>query len=266
MTVSSAFYLRPDRGKEQYDATPSTAGPWDTKLQHGSPVAALLATRIEQTAARADMRVAQLTLDFLGPVPIASLEVKVEPVRPGRKIALWTASIAGSSGRIAARVSAWLLATGKDRNPAVRIDDTLPPRPDTPTTTFFKAVPHFGHGDALEWRMAAGSFHELGPGTIWARTRIPLVEGELVTPLARVLLMVDSANGLSAVLDVEKYLFVPVNLTVSLERYPVAEWVGMHAETSLTSDGVGITRAHIFDERGMIGEALQTLYVEPRAS
>jgi hypothetical protein len=261
MTLPSAFY---SRDGEHYVASASTAGPWDTKLQHGSPVAALLATRIEQIAARSDMRVSQIALDFLGPVPVGSLDVKVDAVRPGKKIALWSSSISGASGRTAARLSAWLLAVAADRNPAVRIDDSIPKIPETPTITFFRTVPHFGHGDAMEWRMVKGSFNELGPGTIWARTRIPLVEGEAVTPLARVLLMIDSANGLSAVLDVEKYLFVPVNLTVSLERYPAGEWVGMHASTSLTNDGVGITRAHVFDERGMIGEAVQTLYVEPR--
>ncbi len=211
------------------------------------------------------MRVAQIALDFLGPVPVASQEVKVTAVRPGKKIALWNADISSASGRTSARVSAWLLATAEGRNPAVRIDDDdIPPIPDVATTTFFKTVPHFGHGDAMEWRLVSGSFHELGPGTLWARTRIPLVEGEPITPLGRALLMIDSANGLSAVLDVEKYLFVPVNLSVSLERHPETEWVGMHAETSLTGDGVGTTRAHIFDERGMIGEAVQTLYVEKR--
>jgi hypothetical protein len=261
MTLPHAFY---SKDGEHYVASPSTAGPWDTKLQHGSPVAALLATRIEQLAARADMRVAQIALDFLGPVPVASLDVKVEAVRPGKKIALWSSTIGGASGRTAARLGAWMLSTSEGRNPAVRIDDSIPKIPETPTTTFFRTVPNFGHGDAMEWRMVNGSFSELGPGTIWARARIALVEGEAITPLARALLMIDSANGLSAVLDVDRYLFVPVNLTVSLERYPKTEWVGMRAETSLTGDGVGITRAHVFDEHGMIGEAVQTLYVEKR--
>jgi len=79
-----------------------------------------------------------------------------------------------------------------------------------------------------------------------------------------VLAMVDSANGISAELDVSTYLFVPVNLTVSLAREPATEWTAMRAVTSISSDGVGVTRARLFDERGMIGVALQTLYVEKR--
>jgi hypothetical protein len=76
--------------------------------------------------------------------------------------------------------------------------------------------------------------------------------------------MVDSANGISNELDVRKYLFVPVNLTVSIARHPEGEWIGMRARTSLASEGAGTTYARLFDAQGYFGEALQTLFVEPR--
>jgi acyl-CoA thioesterase len=85
-----------------------------------------------------------------------------------------------------------------------------------------------------------------------------------VSALARALAMVDSANGISAELDVRKFLFVPVNLTVSIDRAPLGEWVGMSAKTRLASEGVGTTHARLFDETGYLGESLQTLFVEPR--
>jgi hypothetical protein len=136
--------------------------------------------------------------------------------------------------------------------------------PETATSTYFESVPRFGYGDALEWRFAEGSFVEMGPATVWSRLRVAIVSGEEVSPLARVLAMVDSANGISAELDVRSYLFVPVNLTVTLARYPIGEWVGMRAVTSLVEDGIGVTRARLFDERGSIGWALQSLYVDKR--
>jgi hypothetical protein len=40
----------------------------------------------------------------------------------------------------------------------------------------------------------------------------------------------------------------------------------MRAKTFLANGGGGLTRAWIFDEEGPIGEAVQTLYVEKRAS
>ncbi|MEO8874892.1 MAG: thioesterase family protein, partial [Polyangiaceae bacterium] len=262
MVLDASFYEVEGSG---YRATPSTAGPWDPKLQHGGPLAALLATRIERAAARADSRISHFALEFLAAVPVASLDVTTEQVRPGKKISLWSAR-AAVGGRDAVRATAWLLATSEGRNPSVHLDDdALPPMPDAAIDSFFEAIPHFGQGDALEWRVTEGSFSGLGPMTVWARMRIPLVAGEVISPIARVLTMVDSANGASAELSFDDYLFVPVNLTVSLARHPATEWVGMRAVSSLASDGVGVTRAHLFDERGMIGEALQTLYVEKRA-
>jgi acyl-CoA thioesterase len=257
----TAFYTG---ANGRYAATPSTVGPWDPKLQHGGPVAALLASRIEAAAARPDMRLAQFSLEFMGPVPVAELEVTTEQVRPGKRIAHWAArAVAG--GREAVRVTAWMLQTREGRNPLVHLEDAAPPTlPKEAVSTYFKEVPRFGYGDALEWRFPEGGFAELGPATCWARLKVALVEGEPVSPLSRVLAMVDSANGISAELDVGKYLFVPVNLTVSLAREPLTEWTAMRAQTSLSSDGVGVTRAQLFDERGAIGEALQTLYVEPR--
>jgi hypothetical protein len=248
----------------RYSASPSTVGPWDPKLQHGGPVAALLGSRIEQAAARPDARLAQFAMQFMGPVPVAELDVRVEQVRPGKRIAHWFAS-ASAGGREAVRVTAWMLQAREGRNPLVHLEDAPPPpMPEKPVSTYFPTVPHFGYGDALEWRFPEGGFESLGPATCWARLRVPIVEGEPISQLSRVLAMVDSANGISAELDVGKYLFVPVNLTVSLAREPATEWTGMRAVTSLSSDGVGVTRAQLFDERGAIGEALQTLYVEPR--
>jgi hypothetical protein len=257
----AAFYTRDG---ERYVAGPSTVGPWDPKLQHGGPVAALLGSRIEQAAASPGSRVAQFSLEFMGPVPVATLEVSTELVRPGKRIAHWAARIS-AGGREAVRVTAWMLSTREGRNPLVHLEDEPPPpMPAKAVDTYFPTVPHFGYGDALEWRFPEGGFDSPGPATCWARLKVAVVEGEPLSQLSRVLAMVDSANGISAELDVDKYLFVPVNLTVSLAREPATEWTAMRAVTSLSSDGVGVTKARLFDERGVIGEALQTLYVDRR--
>jgi hypothetical protein len=246
-----------------FSATAATVGPWDPKLQHGGPVAALLGTRIELAAAARDMRVSQFALEFLGPAAVAPMEVSTSILRPGKKIALFSGS-ASIAGRPCVRASAWLLRTQAGMNEAVRLDDAPPHMPDTAATTYFESVPRFGYGDALEWRFAEGGFEQAGPATVWSRLRVAIVEGEEVSPLARVLAMVDSANGISAELDVRRYLFVPVNLTVTLARHPASEWVGMRAVTSLADDGIGLTRARLFDVHGSIGYALQSLFVEKR--
>ena len=255
----TSFYVR---DAERFVATPATVGPWDPRLQHGSPIASLLGTRIERGAGEGK-RVAHLSMDFLGPVPVATLDVTVGRERPGKKIELWSAGVSIDE-RPAIRASAWLLHARPGTSEEIHLDEAPPPRPERAVDTYFEGVPSFGYGDALEWRFAEGHFAEIGPAAVWSRLRGAIVEGEPVSPLARVLAMVDSANGISAELDVRRFLFVPVNLTVSLTREPEGEWVGMRAETSIARDGIGTTRARLFDARGTIGRALQTLFVEQR--
>jgi hypothetical protein len=128
----------------------------------------------------------------------------------------------------------------------------------------FHRIPQFGYADALEWRFAEGAFDALGPAVVWARPRVPLVPGEAATPLARLLLLVDSANGISAELEPSRFTFVPVELTVAIHRYPSTEWVGMRALTTIDPAGIGVVHADLFDEEGPLGMALQTLFVAPR--
>jgi Thioesterase-like superfamily len=116
----------------------------------------------------------------------------------------------------------------------------------------------------MEYRFATGAFLEPGPATVWMRMRQPLVAGEEPTPLQRVLTAADSGNGVSAALDWSRYLFINVDLSVHLARMPAGEWVGLDAITIPEPDGLGITDTALFDERGPLGRATQTLFVEAR--
>jgi hypothetical protein len=96
------------------------------------------------------------------------------------------------------------------------------------------------------------------------RMRYPLVEGEPPSALTRVLIAADSGNGISNVLDFRDYLFVNVDLTVHLLRYPIGEWVCLAAATSIDSGGIGLADSGLYDGQGRIGRAVQSLFVNPR--
>ncbi len=242
--------------------TPATVGPWDPKLQHGSPLAALIATRVEKQHPDDGLRVAQLTLDFLGPVGLDPLDVEATVARAGKKIELSTVTVRGPA-RPLLRATVWRVDAAHVGASAVHVEPA-PPLPPASTTSLFPGVPRFGYGEALEWRFVSGGFDKLGPATVWSRLKVPIVDDEPVSGVARLLAMVDSANGISAEIDLRAYLFVPVSLTVSIARDPVGEWTGMSARTMLAG-GAGTTHATLFDAEGTLGEALQTLYVEKRS-
>jgi hypothetical protein len=258
--IASFYRLTGSAGT--FASTSATVGPWDPKLQHGSPPAALLVRAVEKAYPRDDARVARITFDFFGPVPVADVSVVTEQVRPGARIELSRARLS-AAGRTAMEASAWRIARQPDRLPAVS-DMRPPPRLPPSGGDVFEQLPSFGYGHALEWRFIEGSFFDLGPAAVYTRPRLPLVEGESLSALQRLLLMVDSANGISAAVPWATFTFVPVELTVSVRRHPRTEWVGMRAETAIEPDGIGQTKADLFDEAGFLGTATQTLFVAPR--
>ena len=127
---------------------------------------------------------------------------------------------------------------------------------------FFPTGEKLGYHTAMEYRFVAGGFLEPGPATVWMRPRVPLVAGEEITPLQRVFVAADSGNGVSAALDWRRFIFINTDLTVHLLREPAGEWVCLDAVTHV--DGIGLTDTALFDERGRIGRAAQTLLVRPR--
>ena len=131
-------------------------------------------------------------------------------------------------------------------------------------TEFFPSVHERGYHTAMEYRWAHGSFAEPGPAVCWMRMLHPLVDGEEASPLQRVLIAADSGNGISSTLDYDRFIFINVDLTVHLHRMPAGEWVCLDSVTVPEPTGVGLTDTVLFDERGPIGLAAQTLHIAER--
>ena len=81
----------------------------------------------------------------------------------------------------------------------------------------------------------------------------------------RAVIAADFCNGASAVLDFSAWTFLNGDLTVSLARDPVGDWVLLDAETWLGPEGGGLACARLADRSGYFGRAVQTILVEPRA-
>jgi hypothetical protein len=91
-----------------------------------------------------------------------------------------------------------------------------------------------------------------------------LVEGEEPSPLQRTMVIADVGNGISAVLDWRKYIFINVDLTVNLERLPEGEWICVDAVTRPRPNGIGSAESELSDRSGRIGRAIQTLLFSAR--
>ena len=255
------FFERLDATR--FRSTRATVGPWSQDLQHASAPAALVGHVLEQVNPQPGARIARVSVEILGPIAVDEITVTAEILRPGKRVALLGAT-ASVRGRPTLRASAWQIVAEPGRSPAVGHREPAPPLPPEQAQRFFPGIEAFPYAEAFEWRFVDGGFHRLGPATVWARCRIPLVRGESISPLGRVLAMVDSANGASAELPMLDWTFVPVDLTLVLGRNPEGEWVGMEASTTIEHDGVGVARTRLFDAQGTIGHSLHTLFVAPR--
>jgi len=248
---------------DSFRANVATTGPWDPALQHGGPPVALLGRALELLGGPDGSRIARLACDFFSPVPVSEVSVNSAVLRGGKKIQLSEATMR-AGGRVVLRATASHVLAEAGRSPVVPAPFIVPPMPIHETKISFPGMDRFPYGEALEWRFAEGAFADAGPAAVWTRCRIPLVRGSALTGLQRILIMADAANGISAVLPFVSWTFVPIDLMVTLQRLPDAEWVGMSARTTLGADGIGTTDTVLFDGAGACGRALQTLYVAPR--
>ncbi len=238
-----------------------TRGPWDPNSQHAGPPSALLGRAIELCEPREGMRVGRVTMEILAPVPIAPLTVNARVVRPGRSVEMLEASLSGPDGEVM-RARGWRLAVS-DISADWEQEQPPPGREDATALELFATGERVGWHTAMEIGFARGAFLEPGPATVWMRPRVALVEGEQITPLQRVLVAADGGNGVSAPLDWGRFLFINTDLSVHLLRPPEGEWVCLDAVTHV--DGTGLTDTALWDERGRIGRAAQTLLVRARA-
>jgi len=257
------FYHRV--AEDRFEASEFTRGPWDERAQHAGPPAALLGRAVEaRPNARADMRVARLTFDIHRPVPLAPVTVACRTVRSGRSVEVVEAELAADGGTVVMRVTALLIRAEPGATPAVA-DGPVPPGPAAGTVEPFFPLPYpTGYHTAMETRFTSGAFLASGPASCWFRMRMPLVDGEEPSPLTRVLVAADSGNGISAVLDVRRHLFINADLSVHLFRYPAGEWVRLDARTYVDAAGIGLADTAVSDEAGVIGRAAQSLFVAAR--
>jgi Thioesterase-like superfamily len=262
MELPASLYVPADGG---YEATALTIGPWDPGLQHAGPPAALLLREAERAGGIEGGQTVRLAYDIFAPVPVGPVRVTASVLRPGRRIELVEAVLAGRDERPLMRLAAWRMRRRADG--LADVSGAHPaaagPQDSRPEDAAF-FTEDIAYHRALEWRFPTGSFNSPGPASAWTRSECELVAGEPMTPLQHLLVMTDAASGISSALDWNTTSFANVDLSLALHRPPQGEWLGMDAVTVLGGAGAAQCYAVLFDEAGAIGRSTQSLFVEPR--
>jgi hypothetical protein len=144
--------------------------------------------------------------------------------------------------------------------------DALPRGPEEAGPSNF--IPHFSPmftPDAIEVRFVRGGFGGHGDATAWFRLRVPVTDAADPSPLQRLAAAADFGNGISSPVSWNDYTFINPDLTIYIEREPEGEWIGLRAQTRIPPDGVGLSESVLYDQRGRVGRATQSLLVLPRS-
>jgi hypothetical protein len=251
------------RDGEAWAPTEHARGPWDPDMLHGGAPAALLARELERLEPGSEMFMARVTYDYLGPVPLATLEAAASTEKPGARLQVVTGELrAAGAERVALRARGVRLRRADAK--AVGEGPPLPP-PDTGhDITPFGSVTDAGfHPTGVEMRLVEGG-RETGAAKAWFRLLRPVVAGEEPTPLQRVVAAADFGNGISSAYPFDEYLFANCDLSVHLHREPEGEWIGLDARTIVGPQGVAQATSVLHDGHGPVGYAAQTLFVERR--
>jgi hypothetical protein len=245
-----------------FGPTDYTRSNWGPELQHGSPPLALLTKLIEELSAGSGLRVGRLSLDILGAIPVAPLRARAWVERPGSRVRMVVAEMradrAAGPARAVARVTAWLLAVTDTADVA---SDRYPPLvegPAQPLPAVFADAG--GYFDAINWRPQDNDGESAAVS--WFSPLAHIVDTEPASALQRLAAVVDCANGVGAVLDPRRFMFMNTDTVVHLHRLPVGNDFALRARASVGRDGVGVTSAEVFDRDGFIGTSAQTLLIQ----
>jgi hypothetical protein len=267
--MAEAFF-EPDG--ERFVPTDWARGPWTADASHAGPPAALLGRAVEALDPTGPaILVSRFSMEILRPVPLRPLTVRAAVARPGRRVQLAEASLLDGDVEVI-RASVWRIRPNDDlgaelrRSAGFELVDHLEPhsfeRPeDCPVAQTFSPGWEPSYFDAIEWRTAAGDWLQPGLAAMWMRMRVDLVAGEVPSPLSRVRVSADSANGISWELPIGPFLFANLDLTLHLARMPEGDWVCVDAVSWLGPNGLGVAQSRLWDQRGRFGAGAQSLLV-----
>ena len=241
----TAASSKPTGDPDRFVATPSCHAPWSPHMCHAGTTSALLMRAMEAvpSSVPGPAWVCRFAAEILHPVPVGEVTVAARIARPGRSVELIEAELA-ADGQTAMVARAWRSGrptsrcrrsarpwTGRGRGSRRQMAvPPVPPEPQRHRSAIWHAL---RYAAGMDWRFVSGSAEGGAPALVWARPSLALVAGEPLSPVARVVLLADTGNGLSRVLDVDTWWFINIELTVHLHRPPVGEWVLLAAKSTV---------------------------------
>jgi hypothetical protein len=235
-----------------YMPRPHARSPWSAEMLHGRLLAGLAAWEVEREHLDGGFVVARFTIDMFRAVPMQPVAVRAARVREGKRVRVVDVAVTCADEPVARAVVLLLVSPGA---PPGRVWGRAPwgaPGPsDLPAPARTAEADGMG---APEMRFIGQPLGGPGPYEAWLREPWPLVEGEDVTPVARAVMAADVTNPLSNWGD-EGLQYINADLTVSLARAPVGEWIGLEVTDHIDAGGIAVGQSRLHDLAGPFATA-----------
>lgn len=242
-----------------FQPTCHTRGPWDVDACHAGPPTGLLARALETELPA--QRLSRLTVNLLRPIPFSGFRIESRTVRSGRTVSYSEASLMDKAGKVYATAAGLhLSAIELGELPTHKVNFGTPDSATSgpfPLRRTLHGEPAF-NGDGVQMRYPSGENPEPGPTVAWMKT-VPLLPSEQSSPFQSICPMADCGNAMGRNAEPSDVQFMNADLTIVLHRDPVGEWLGSESVGYWEPSGIGLADARLFDQKGVVGRAMQTL-------
>ncbi|MDG2428905.1 MAG: thioesterase family protein [Acidimicrobiales bacterium] len=214
------------------------------------------------------MRTVRHAVDMMRAVPLAPFRGEVELIQSDRRIQVVRVSMIDMKGWEVARSTSLRMRVSEVANPL-----------DPERTAHEEDVPHLMPTEPVDFTvfgvgvqefLKAVKFHEEGdyragaPGLLWLRMHNTVCTGYETSRFVCLATLSDMASMAAQYLDSERWMTVNADLTVSAFRDPVGDWIGIWGLHKNVGDGIGLSKAVLYDLDGRVGRAAASILISHR--
>lgn len=261
MAAAKSFFTT--RDSRWFTPTEHTRGPWNEHHCHAGPPTGLIARAMQH--ALPGQRLTRITVNLSRPIPHAGFAVEAEVTRAGKTVSHCTAAILDDTGKVCANAQGLYMQPQPEADlPSHQVDFGSPEEAlagPFPIQKALHGLPSF-NGAGVQARYPAGQDSGPGPTTVWLKT-VPLLPEEEPSAFQRICPLADCGNAFGRNAEPQEVNFLNPDLTILLQRDPVGEWLGSQSTGYWENNGIGMADALLFDTKGVVGRALQTLLLRP---
>lgn len=238
---------------EGLEPQPCAVSPWSPDMIIGPAICGALAHALDTEHSTDGFSAVRLTIDLFRPVRWSLLTLETTRVRDGSRIRV-ADSIATQDGSAVARASAVFLRQSSQPPGIIwmRTDVPMPPPGVDPAVP---SIPHWGSDDSDRWTTDPIDHSNGSRKRTWQHAA-PLFADQPGSTFARVAMVAESTSMLTNWGN-SGIGFINTDLTMAISRRPQQDsGIGLEADNHISSGGIAVGTATLYDEQGMFGTVI----------